>query len=183
MKSNEEIEKLLEGFGKAWPDEDSVVKGIMQKIESMPSRPILSNRKRIAMKSLFGIAVCIAVVALIWWGVLGERNSLYAQVVEAVHKARTFHTIQYEQLKDVTKAVKMERWFERGVGFRVEDPHSLHIGNERYVWSLNKDQNLAIRSKSSGIDQALDQFFTEIDKQAHELQTDYQRYPDADEET
>jgi hypothetical protein len=181
MKSKEEIEKRLEDFGKAWPVKVSVVNGVLREIETMPVRPKLSNRRRIAVKSFFGMAVCIAVVALIWWGVLGERNSLYAQVVEAVHKSRTFHTIQYEQLKDVAKAVKMERWFERGVGFRVEDPHSLRVGNERYVWSLNRDQNLVIRSKSSGIDQALDQFFTEIDKQAHELQTDYQRYPDADE--
>jgi hypothetical protein len=34
MKSKEDIENLLEGFGKAWPEGGSVVKSVMQKIES-----------------------------------------------------------------------------------------------------------------------------------------------------
>jgi hypothetical protein len=181
MKSQEHIEKLLEGFGKAWPENSSVVKGVMQTIESTAVSPNLSKRRRIIMKSLIGIAASVTVFAVLWWGILGDRNSLYAQVMEAVHKARTFHTIQYAQPKDGAQPIKAsEAWYERGVGFRQEGFGFIHIGNEEYLWTFAKDRKMATRSTSNGIDKATAPIFAEIDKIAQELRNEYERYPEGD---
>ena len=170
MKSKEEIEKLLEGFGKAWPEDGSIVEGVMRKIESAPVRRNLPKRRRIIMKSLIGIAASVAVFAALLWGVLGDRNSLYAQVIEAVHKARTFHTIQYAQPKDGAKPIKTtEQWFERGVGFRTEGLGQIHLGNDEYLWTFTKDRNIAVRSKSDGIDKAMAPIFSNTDQFAQEV--------------
>ena len=183
MKSQEDVEKILSDFGKAWPESGSIVEGVMQKIESLPVRQYSSNRRRIIMKSMIGIAASLAVIALIWWGVLGDRNSLYAQVIEAVHKARTFHTIQFAQPKDGAKPIKAtEQWFERGVGFRMEGFGQIRLGNDEYIWSFNKDRNIVTRSQSNGIDKATMPIFAQIDQLAQELQNEYERYPKGDQE-
>lgn len=181
MKSPEDIEKLLEGFGKSWPDDDSIVDRVMRKIESTPVRQNLPNRRRIIMKSIIGIAASVTVFALLWWGVEGSRNSLYAQVIDAVRKARTLHISQFAQPKDGANPIKAtEQWFQRGVGFRMEGFGQIRLGNEDYIWNFNKDRNVVTRSQSNGIDKATMPIFAEIDQLAQELQNEYERYPEGD---
>ncbi|MGA2799092.1 MAG: hypothetical protein ABSE63_16050, partial [Thermoguttaceae bacterium] len=175
MKSKEEIEKLLEDFGKAWPGDGSVVESIMQKIESTPVRPRSSKRMRTMMKSVIAIAASAAIFAAIWWGVIDNHNSLYAQVMEAVQKARTLH-FSYLSASGVKSR---ETWCERDVGFRVEVfKDGIDIGNNEAEWSYYKDSKIAYRYKNRH--QTTDPVFQQIDQFAKELQDDYERYPASD---
>ena len=121
MKSKDEIEKLLETVGKLWPADGSLVAGAMQKIESTPVSQIAPKKTRIITKSLIAVAVSAIVFAAIWWGVIDSQKSLYAQVMDAVNKARTLHFTACRPTKPGEELVKQgEDWLQRGVGFRVE---------------------------------------------------------------
>ena len=178
MKSQEDVEKLLTDLGKCWPNDSSLAERVMREIQSSKPRPKSSSKRRIIMKSIIGIAASVAIIASVWWGVLDNKNSLYAQVIDAVHKARTFHTIQYVQPKDGAQPIKAsEAWYERGVGFRQEGFGLVHIGNEEYFWTFAKDRMTATRSLSNGIDKATVPVFVEIDRFVQELRNEYEPYP------
>jgi outer membrane lipoprotein-sorting protein len=187
MKSKEEIATLLEGLGKAWPEDNSIVEGVMRKIESAPVRPKLSKQMRIIMKSVIAIAVSAAIIAVIWWGVIDNHKSLYAQVMDAVQKAQTLHLIVYVQPKSVTEPQKsMEKWYASDVGFRDEfSKDHIVIGNNEFVWWYNKKTKTAVRSKSYGIygiDKVNSPIFKVMDQLVQQLQGDYERYPAGDKE-
>jgi hypothetical protein len=190
MKSSKDIERVLERFGSAWPDDGSVVDRVMHEIQSTPVVTISPNRRRILMKSLIGIAASLAIVALLWWGVLSDRNSLYAQVIDAARKAQTIHITHYGQLKGEAKPTKIwESWYESGVGFRRDVCDWHHTGRQRTVclgnrddtWTLASDRkNTVMHSHGRDITKETEQIFTDIDRPAHELQNNGRRYPEGD---
>ncbi len=181
MKSLADIEKTLERLGSAWPGDASIVHSVMQEIESLPAHPISPRRRRIVMKSLVGIAASVAILALLWWGFLSDRNSLYAQVINVVHNARTLHTIQYAQPKEGAKPFKVtEEWFERGVGFREERLGHIRLGNNQYLWSYSPERKTAVRSQSNGIAKATAPIFAEIEQLAQKLRSEFTRCPASD---
>ena len=181
MNSRVDIEKLLERFGNAWPDDGSIVKRVMQSMESAPVRENSQRQRKFVMKRLVAIAASVAVVASLWWGIAGSGNSLYAQVMTAVRQARTIHMIQYVQPKGAAEPVKVtESWYERGVGFRHEQPKYVRIGNKEHLWILAKDRKVATRSRSDGIEKATEPLFSEIEQLARWLQKEYEPYPKAD---
>jgi len=195
MKSSEDVEKVLERFGSDWPSDGSIVDRVMHEIESAPVVTVLANRRRIVMKSLVGLAASLAIVALLWWGVLSDRNSLYAQVMDAAHKARTVHIACFGQLKGEAKPIKFwESWYESGVGFRRDawdwqynrQHEASHrcttcLGNDDSTWTLDRNRDkTVIRSRSRGITKETEQIFTAIDCHARDLQNKGQRYPEGD---
>ncbi len=181
MKSRDDIEKVLERFGNEWPEDGSIVERVVQAIESAPVRKNSRHKGRLIMKSLFAAAASLTIVASLWWGFVGNGNSLYAQVTTAVRQARTLHTIQYVQPKDADEPVRVaEAWYERGVGFRHERPNYVRIGNKEHFWTLAKDRKVATRSRSDGIEKATEPLFSEIDRLARQLQDEFERYPEGD---
>jgi len=133
------------------------------------------------MKSILGIAASVAILVLLWWGFLSDRNSLYAQVIDAVRKARTIHTIQYAQPKDGDKPFKVtEAWFERDVGFREEGLGHIRLGNEQYLWNYSTERKTIVRSESNGIAKATAPIFAEIEQIAQQLRNEFERCPASD---
>jgi hypothetical protein len=190
MKSPEEIEKALQQFGQAWPNDGSIADRVLHEIASTPVVTISPNRRRIVMKSLIGIAASLAIVALLWWGVLSDRNSLYAQVIDAARKARTVHITHYGQLKGEAEPVKIwESWYESGVGFRRDAcdwqrkrrQRTVCLGNRDDTWTLASDRkNTVMHFHRRDITKETEQIFTDIDRPARELQNNGQRYPEGD---
>jgi hypothetical protein len=194
MKSSNDIEKVLERLGSEWPNDRSIVDRVMHEIESTPVVAVSRNRRSIMMRSLIGLAASVAAFALLWWGLLGDRNSLYAQVMDAAHKARTIHITYFAQTGKDEPGKIWESWYESGVGFRrdewdwgynLEHKASRHcttcLGNRDGVWTLAKDRhNTVMRSRGKGIAKETEQIFTAIDQSARGLQNNVQRYPEGD---
>jgi len=185
MKSPEDIEKLLQDFGRAWPDGGSIVERVVQKIETPP--PVAASKpRRVLMKALIGIAASLALLAASWWAIEGGRTSLYAQVIDGMHRAQTLHIIRYAQGIRGSQQEKMsESWFKRGRGFRSESgtqkDTSVYIDNEEHVWKFITGRNVVIRSRSRGsIGKASEDLFAKIDQHARELQDHCRRYPEGD---
>ncbi len=121
MKSKEEIKTLLEDFGKAWPEDSSVVKGVMRKIESTPARPNLSNRRRIAMKSLIGIAACLVLGTIMWlvpFFSLTPAVTL-AQVQAAIAKQKWMH-VKYDNGKESWTTLDAEKVYIKNSNGSIE---------------------------------------------------------------
>jgi len=194
MKSSKDIEKVLERFGSEWPSDGSIVDRVMHEIQTTPVVIISPNRRKIIMKSLVGLAASVALVALLWWGAISDRNSLYAQVMDAAHKARTIHITYFAQTGKGEPVKIWESWYESGVGFRrdqgdrgynLEHNASRHcttcLGNEESTWTLAKDKhNTVVRSRGRGITKETEQIFADIDRHARDLQNNAQRYPEGD---
>ncbi len=179
MNSQADIEKLLERLGSEWPDDGSIVESVMQEVT-----PIRRNskryRRRFVMKISTAIAASVAIAVSLWWGLSGG-NSLYAEVMAAVRKARTIHSIQYVQPKDADEPVKVsESWYERGVGYRLDQPTHVRLGNEECFWTFDKERQVATRFQSGGIKEATESMFSDIDQLARRLEDDFERYPKGD---
>ncbi len=138
------------------------------------------------MKALIGIAASLALFAVSWWAIEGNRNSLYAQVIDGVHRAQTLHIIRYAEGKDATPREKIsEAWFNRGVGYRSESGTGknglVYVENEQYVWKFVKGRNMVTRHCSRGsIAKESEQMFAKIDQHARDLQNNGRRYPEGD---
>lgn len=190
MKSSENIENILERLGSEWPEDGSIVEGVMQTIESPPPHIAAPKRRRMVMKSLFAIGASLVACVVLWWTVEGSHNTLYAQVIDAVHKARTIHIIHYGQREEKAEPTKIwESWYEKGVGFRRDgynqtrkgSQSTVCLGNEDDIWTLLHGQkNTVIHSRSKGITKETEQIFADIDRHASHLQKDGQRYPEGD---
>ncbi len=189
MKSPKDIENVLQRLGSAWPGDDSIVERVMLGIKSTP--PVAAPKpRRILMKSLLAIAASFAACVALWWAVEGDHNSLYAQVIDGVRKARTLHITHYVQLKGKAEPTKTsEAWYESGVGFRRDIWDWTHqgrhyttcLGNAESTWSLDRDRkNPVIRSPSKGIAKETEQIFADIDRHAQHLQNGGLRYPEGD---
>jgi hypothetical protein len=194
MKSSKDIENALERLGREWPNDGSIVDRVMREIQTTPVVTNSPNRRKFIMKSLVGLAASAAIVALMWWGVLGDRNSLYAQVMDAAHKARTIHIIYFAQTGKGEPVKIWESWYESGVGFRRDEYDWAYnlghkasrqcttcLGNGEGTWTLAKDKhNTVLLSRSRSITKETEQIFTSIDRAARGLQNNVQRYPEGD---
>ena len=190
MKSREEIEKVLQRFGDAWPAGASIVDGVMREIHSTPARPVVSIRRRIIVKSLLSIAASLVACVALWCVVEGNRNPLYAQVLDAARRARTIRITHYGQPSGNAKPRKIaENWYEKGVGFRRdvydwkrEDGQCVTIclGHGDDVWTLDSDRQKTIIHSRRGITKETEQIFADFDRGAQGLQNHVNRYPEAD---
>jgi len=180
MNSHVDIEKLLKRLGSEWPDDGSIVERVMQEVTPVRKNS-KRNRRRFVMKISTAIAASVAIAASLWWGLSGGGNSLYAEVMAAVRKARTIHSIQYAQPKDSDEPVEAsESWYERGVGYRHEQPAHVRLGNKEWFWTFDKERKVASRSRSGGIEKATESMFSQIDQLARQLQDEFERYPTGD---
>jgi Subtilase family len=188
MKSQEDIEKLLEGIGKAWPEDGSIIEEVMRTIESAPVRTKPSIKRMIILKSLIAIAVSVAIFAAIWWGVIDNHNSLYAQVMDAVHKARTLHGISYMQDGSQGEPkIFFEMWFAKDVGLRTEKGQQYLKPNKIIdiattngdAWNYDTKENFATHFKNNS-DKIVSQYFDQLDQAVQKLQDEYERYPIGD---
>lgn len=153
MKS--EVEQVLERLGNEWPVEDSLVDGVMRQIASRGVRPVPQPGWSRRATWLLAAAASLAVVAVLWS--LGGNRTLYAQALEGVHRARTFRmtiTVEPGEGKPAQRAI--DAWYERGVGFRNEQPAGVTIGNAEYFWSHVEGAKVATRSASRGINDLVD---------------------------
>jgi outer membrane lipoprotein-sorting protein len=116
MKSPADVESLLERLGGAWPDESSIVEGVMRQIEAAPARrPTglghlwlglssaaarpwnrislwlggLTMRQRIAALGGIGVAAILALL-LLWGGIDGKPASAMEKMAESIRKAKSF---------------------------------------------------------------------------------------------
>lgn len=148
---------------------------------STPVRPAVSKGRRIIVKSLLATAASVAACVALWLAFDGNHNSLYAQVIDAVHNARTLQMIQFAIPKAEGKPLKVtESWFERGVGFRTEGPGYIRLGNDKYTWSFSTDRKVAVRSQSNGIARATAPVFAKIEQFAQQLRNEFERCPASD---
>jgi len=179
MKSTVEIEQILERLGKEWPAASSLVDGVMRDIESQPVRPKLRTLRWPLMKSLLATAASLAVLAVLWWTFHGG-NTLYAQAIDGIRRARTFHmttTVQPDADKPAQQV--MQSWYVRGVGFREEVGPEVRLGNQKNLWTFVKGSKLAIRSQSHDIDDIVDRMLNNETLQLLK-QEQIERYPVGD---
>jgi hypothetical protein len=95
-------------------------------------------------------AASLLLVAALWWAFHSE-STIYAQAIDGLKEARTVYiTATGRSAPDKPEEVIRKAWYERGVGFREELGSDLRFGNPKNFWTLLKDSNLAIRSKSRG---------------------------------
>jgi hypothetical protein len=156
MNSHDEVEKMLERLGSAWPPGDSVVEGVLRAIRSDPPRRASQPVKSRRIKRVLALAAGIAAVIVLGWLVWPDR-SLYGQARAAVHKARTFQmivTVPADGKKPEQRFMAL--WYERGVGFREEHPSEIAIGNAKKSWRYLKDAKLAFESCGNSIPDLVD---------------------------
>src|SRR5262249_29638834 len=106
--------------------------------------------------------------------------SLYAQTRDAVHRARTFQMIVTVPADGGSPERRvLAIWYQRGVGFREEQPSEVAVGNREGSWRYLEHAKLAVRSKGTGIgdmvDRALD---NEVGQAVKDLK--YERYEAGD---
>jgi hypothetical protein len=144
--------------------------------------------RRFLLKALIAAAASLGLVAASWWLVEGTRTSLYAQVIDGVHRAQTIHVIRYgyQEIKGkVQRLQNGEAWFDRGVGFRKDGwlfgaHRCVALGNKEYTWAFDRDRDAVLRSRSKGIAKQAEDIFSDIDDNARRLQNDGRRYPEGD---
>jgi hypothetical protein len=190
MKPVAEIETVLARLGAEWPAESSIVDGVMQTIQSRPTPAAAPKHRRIFIKSLIGIAASLAVFAALWWTIDGSRNSLYAQAIDAVHKARTLHVTYYAAGKGETEPMKeSEIWYDSEVGVRSDScgqniSQYARLDNEEYSWSFDREKNVVTRFRRRGAQKQYQYYevrlLAEIDRHVRQLQDECQRYPKGD---
>ena len=179
MKSESEVEQLLQQLGHDWPFKDSFVDRVMRDIESQTILPKLPGPRFSLKASWAAIVAAMSIVAALW---LSSRSSgsLYAQVVDGIKQARTIHSIRtIEATSALPKKIVDQSWYERGVGFRNEFGDEVRVGNQNDLWTFAKDGKFASRSRSPGIDDFVnrmlnDDVFRRLDEQQ------FERYPAED---
>ena len=115
MKSSEHIEHVLERLGSEWPNGASLIEGVMRDIESTAVRPLASKRGRILMKSLMGVAACLALGIVVWLApffALTPAITL-AQVQAAVAKQKWLH-VKYDSGEERWTTMDGSREYIRG---------------------------------------------------------------------
>jgi hypothetical protein len=187
MKSSDKIEELLARFGSDWPADGSIVERVMQTIESKPHVIASYKRRRILMRSLAAVAASLLACVALWWTMESNHNSLYAQVINAVHKARTIHITYYQLAGGEAELTKFrECWYESGVGFRRDRCNdktcrTVCVGNKDTVWTIDENhRNTVICSGSRGITKETEQIFADVDRHARDLQASGRRWPEGD---
>ena len=91
-------------------------------------------------------------------GVLMQSDrSLFAQVRDAIRKARTFQ-LSATYPEDITKPERLFQglWYERGVGFREESSTDILFRNPQGTWRHQKGTQLAIQARGEDLDVLID---------------------------
>lgn len=181
MKSPQEIEQTLGRVGRDWPAEASIVERVIDQIEREGVRPELPAPRRTRMKSMLALAASVAIATSLWWIFSPVDDSLYAQALRAIENARTIHKVT-KVVPDENKPAQpaTEAWFERDIGFRVNLPDEVRMGNQKHFWTYRKKDKLAIRSDGPNINELIDREL-DLTRMLEELkQLGYERYPEGD---
>lgn len=189
MKSLHDVERKLERLGAEWPSEASVVDRVMGQIETKGIQPVFSSTFRKRWRASLALAAAVALMTFTWWFLSPVDNSLYAQALRAIENAHTIHSV-IRALPADAKAPKVgekptgeavESWYERGVGFRVNLPNEVRLGNTKDFWTYRKKDKLAIRSDSRNLDDLIDREL-DLKRMLDELkQFGFERFAEGDE--
>jgi hypothetical protein len=179
MNSLADVEEALQRLGNDWPAGDSLVEGVLRGLKPVPLRPAAKTLRWSAVRSVLAVAASVAVIATLC-SVFRSNTSLYAQVRDVIHRARTFQMIIRAPADgDKPEQRLLAVSYERGVGFREEQSNEVAIGNTEGLWRYLAHAKLAIRSKGTGIadmvDRALDNEIGQALKDAK-----YERYTAGD---
>lgn len=179
MNSHDEVEKMLEQLGSAWPPGDSVAEGVLRAIGSDPPQRAPQPVKSRRIKRFLALAASIAAVLVLGWLVWPDR-SLYGQARNAVHKARTFQMIVTAPADGKKPEQRfMALSYERGVGFREEYPSEIALGNAEKSWRYLKDAKLALESRGNSIRDLVDRVLdSEVGNALKNAK--YERYKEGD---
>ena len=181
MKSQIEVEQVLELLGNAWPADSSLADDVLRRIESQAVRLESRRTRWPLMKSLLATAASLAVLTVLWWTFRGG-STLYAQAVDGIRRAGTVHSITTIQPAAADKPAEqvLQSWYERDLGFRAEFGNEVRLGNPKNFWTYLKDAKLAIRSDSHGIDDIVDRMLNNEDLQVLKDAGNFERYPSGD---
>src|SRR5262249_18405739 len=148
VNSHVDVEDMLQRLGRDWPENSSIVEGVMRQLDSIPPRqveqavekpaeqPVKKAETWVHIRRTLAVAAAVAVCAGLWWACSGGR-SVYAQTRDAIRRARSFQLTRRLFADDRERVVltqKLTTAFERGVGFREEWPDDVSIGNPAGSW-------------------------------------------------
>jgi hypothetical protein len=150
---NAQIDQELKGHCERFRrDHDRLRDELMESLPSLatPAAP-RSRSRRWAAPSLVGMAVGIAVAAVVYFSVFSNSTSLYAKAVTALQKAQTVHIVGRERQGDQWVKV-MEVWYGKDRGVRElrqsGDQTAIRIDDGTFQWHHVLGQTSAIRSRS-----------------------------------
>jgi Leucine Rich Repeat (LRR) protein len=203
-----DIEQILQKLADDWPKTASIAEPVMRRIgdpieagsieEALRpggTRGLSASRSRTnafgdasgrTSRRVGAVAVAAVIVAAVgtWFYFAGQPNSLSAQVIRAMDRAKSLDAVSYVRefgphgedrgLKKVGEAR-----FVDGVGFRYDRGDEIRVGNGEAFWRFNRRTKTAFRSASGGIRQLVADWF-DVHKFAQELQSHYECEPAAD---
>jgi hypothetical protein len=189
MKSSQDVEHKLERLGAEWPSEASVVDRVMRQIEAMDVQPAHPTTFRNRWRASLALAAALALVVGGWWLLSPVDNSLYAQALRAIENSHTIHSViralpadaKAPEVGEKPTGEAVESWYERGVGFRVNLPNEVRLGNTKNFWTYRKKDKLAIRTDSRNLDDLIDREL-DLKRMLDEMkQLGFERFADGDE--
>ncbi len=203
-----DIEQILQKLADDWPEAASIAEPVMRRIgDPIEAGPIeealrpggtgglsasasrtnaFGGSSGRASRRVGAVAVAAVIVAAVgtWFYFAGQPNSLAAQVIRAMDRAKSLDAVSYVRefgphgedrgLKKVGEAR-----FVDGVGFRYDRGDEIRVGNGEAFWRFNRRTKTAFRSAGGGIRQLVADWF-DVHKFALELQSHYEREPAAD---
>jgi hypothetical protein len=141
---------------------------------------------RAASRRVGAIAVAALILSAIatWFYFAGQSNSLSAQVIRAMERAKSLDAVTFVREtgphgEDRGLKQAGEARFVDGQGFRYELGDEIRVGNDKLFWQFNRRTKTAYRSASGGIRKLVNEWF-DVRRFALELQADYEREPTAD---
>jgi Leucine rich repeat len=139
-----------------------------------------------ASRRVGAIAAAALILSAIatWFYFAGQSNSLSAQVIRAMERAKSLDAVTFVREtgphgEDRGLKQAGEARFVDGQGFRYELGDEIRVGNDESFWQFNRRTKTAFRSASGGIRKLVNEWF-DVRKFARELQADYEREPTAD---
>ena len=112
MKSSEDIEKMLEGLGRAWPDDGSMPASVLRRVQSVPATVALPrqsgtvrilNTWRWVMRSQVSriaavVVLVLAIAGAALWLHSGGATLAFADIVRPILEAKT---LKYKQTTEI----------------------------------------------------------------------------------
>lgn len=156
MTRDDRMDRRLERLGGMVTPPATFERDVMGRIDQLapPGRRRPGRARRLLMRSSIGIAACLA-IALVTWLVVSTAapQTLYAQAIKAVEKARTVHLVG-RQLRDGKWAKEVEAIYERGVGvaeYRYRGGKTVfRIDDGKHCWRRAGDGPV-VQSRSAGL--------------------------------
>jgi len=187
VNSRVHVEDVLQRLGHDWPENDSIVEGVLRGLDAMPVCPADNLPRGRSIRRVLMAAASVALCAALWYvsSSLSSR-SVYAQTRDAIRRARSFEVTSRFFIDPRFFAdggsrdqLRLTMAFERGVGFREERPHEVFIGNQDGSWHYVKDAKQAVKTRGPSVSRMVDRFLD------HDLakvfpDTGCERYADQD---